>query len=143
MFRSAFPRIASRYGLIASQSPCVARPTTLLGVRRLCVVPVHNGSYGGVLGIPCSSLGRSSLTSGWMKARQLFFPVPSLKASSTWEMPTLQDVVSDAIWLIKRTFQPSLRKRKNKHGFLKRQSSVGGRRVLKKRLLKKRARLAM
>lgn len=46
-----------------------------------------------------------------------------------------------AVWLIKRTFQPSIIRKKRKMGFLVRQRTVGGRRTLKRRRAKGRARL--
>ena len=54
----------------------------------------------------------------------------------------LQSLLGDlTTWFIKRTYQPSIIRKRRKHGFMKRKESVGGRRVLKRRLAKGRIRL--
>ncbi|MBR3270021.1 50S ribosomal protein L34 [Candidatus Saccharibacteria bacterium] len=43
----------------------------------------------------------------------------------------------------KRTYQPHKKQRKVEHGFMKRNATVNGRKVLKRRRIKGRARLAI
>lgn len=45
------------------------------------------------------------------------------------------------LWMVKRTFQPSVIRKKRKTGFLVRQRTVGGRRILNRRRAKGRWRL--
>jgi large subunit ribosomal protein L34 len=46
-----------------------------------------------------------------------------------------------SVVMIKRTYQPSIIRKRRKQGFLERQKTVGGQRVLKRRRQKGRARL--
>lgn len=63
-------------------------------------------------------------------------------ATNTPMICSLQSLLRDlSTWFIKRTFQPSIVRKRRKHGFLRRQESVGGRRVLKRRAAKGRIRL--
>jgi large subunit ribosomal protein L34 len=53
----------------------------------------------------------------------------------------LLESLLEGIWNIKRTFQPSLRRMKNKHGFLARVKTNNGKKVLNRRRMKNRRRL--
>lgn len=76
--------------------------------------------------IPIENSNCSQLSNGMFNSifHNLFLP--------TW---------GDFIWLIKRTFQPSVLRKRRKTGFLSRHKSTGGRKILKRRIAKGRARL--
>ena len=68
-------------------------------------------------------------------------PVPYQMNMLIPQVSESSNIFSEWIMWIKRTFQPSIIRKRRKHGFLERQRSVGGRRVLKRRMAKGRARL--
>jgi large subunit ribosomal protein L34 len=66
----------------------------------------------------------------------------SLVTTGVNVIDNLQSLLGDiSTWLIKRTYQPSIIRKRRKHGFMRRKESVGGRRVLARRLAKGRMRL--
>jgi len=73
--------------------------------------------------------------------RLLSFRERTLTREMTLDQSNSSSILSWAIWLVKRTFQPSLLKKKRQCGYMKRQQSVGGRRILKRRRKKGRKRL--
>ena len=58
-----------------------------------------------------------------------------------WTITSPSTSLADGLLFIKRTFQPSIIRKKRKTGFLVRQRTVGGRRTLKRRKAKGRWRL--
>ena len=66
----------------------------------------------------------------------------TLTTAITSGTPSVSAVLHDLwVWCIKRTFQPSIIRKKRKTGFLVRLRTVGGRRMLARRKAKKRTRL--
>lgn len=67
------------------------------------------------------------------RQRMLLLPQPATTTQQLlWDM---------TLWHVKRTFQPSVIRKKRKTGFLVRQRTVGGRRTLQRRRAKGRWRL--
>jgi large subunit ribosomal protein L34 len=74
--------------------------------------------------------------------KTVYNPFISLSSTSTTiSSSTLSAIFNEFIVYLKRTFQPSIIRKKRKTGFLVRQRTVGGRRTLARRRAKGRARL--
>jgi large subunit ribosomal protein L34 len=88
----------------------------------------------------------ASLSSWW---RFNFLPIKSFQMHMASNNPFVvaeasynnSNILSWALWLLKRTYQPSLLRKKRKCGYLKRRKTVGGRNILKRRQAKGRKRL--
>lgn len=97
---------------------------------------------------PPSSFATTTAT--WMMMRRLLrvpkttitsITTPNSTSSNTSSSSISLLLLDLAIWLIKRTYQPSLLRKKRKCGYLKRRRTVGGRNILKRRTQKGRQRL--
>ncbi|KDO26994.1 hypothetical protein SPRG_07707 [Saprolegnia parasitica CBS 223.65] len=69
-------------------------------------------------------------------------PTTSMIIPTVMECPEMNDTMGP-ILAIKRTYQPSVLRRKRKFGFRVRKASLGGRKVLNNRFLKGRKRLSL
>ncbi|KAL3673103.1 hypothetical protein V7S43_002398 [Phytophthora oleae] len=67
--------------------------------------------------------------------------LPQLDQIGELECPT--DSLNEPLQAIKRTYQPSVLRRKRKHGFRTRRVSISGRKVLKRRFNKGRWRMSL
>jgi large subunit ribosomal protein L34 len=72
------------------------------------------------------------------------FNLPNVSESgennSIVECPT--DIMNEPLQAVKRTYQPSILRRKRKHGFRARRLTIGGRKILTRRFLKGRKRMS-
>ncbi|CAM9449139.1 unnamed protein product [Heterosigma akashiwo] len=85
---------------------------------------------GGILGSFWASLFASS--NNILPPKTLLVGAAGCTKPILSPMTSLQELMN-AIWLIKRTFQPSVLRRKRKWGFLERNSNKAGRKIIARR----------
>ncbi|KAJ0393710.1 hypothetical protein P43SY_007552 [Pythium insidiosum] len=72
---------------------------------------------------------------------QITTQMPESTTDLSMECPT--GALDEPLLAVKRTYQPSVLRRKRKHGFRSRRLTIGGRKVLKRRFLKGRWRMSL
>lgn len=69
---------------------------------------------------------------------KVLIPINQLEIAVSTTTPALIDALTNGILFLKRTFQPSVIRRRRKHGFLTRNRNRNGRKIIKRRIAKKR-----
>ena len=142
-FTSLFPRSIMTW----NYTPSARLSTICANHPSLRMMPTHNWlgpkSIGTNTGFTLRDIAASVMSLAGVIAR----PNPLRTKPQGMTLPrettlnSSSSIVSWAIWLIKRTYQPSLLRKKRQCGYMKRRKSVGGRRILKRRRMKGRKRL--
>ena len=109
-----------------STQPNIAAPFLAGGIRTRADVALS--STGPAMAIPATEM-----TS--------FLSVAPVLSITTFFDDLCASLFGPSVVMIKRTYQPSIIRKRRKQGFLERQKTIGGRRVLKRRRQKGRARL--